>query len=287
MPATIPAREGLRETPKRVVSAYDEFFAGYHECPLDVLSRTFDEVAGYDDIVMLRDIELHSHCEHHMIPFIGKAHVAYFPTDRVVGISKLARVVEVFARRLQTQETMTAQIAETIDKALKPKGVAVMIEAVHQCMSIRGVKKPNVATITTQFTGIFKEDPAQQARFMMLATERGRLLTRAAREESIAVTKPKASPPPAKTADIEEGTAFAPKFDADGLVAGGRHLGRNRRGVDARLYERRGPRPHASRPAKRNSGRGRESACGARARRAATPCAWWRCARIATRMRSG
>ena len=170
-----PAREGLRETPKRVISAYDEFFAGYHECPLDVLSRTFDEVAGYDDIVMLRDIELHSHCEHHMIPFVGKAHVAYCPTDRVVGISKLARVVEVFARRLQTQETMTAQIAETIDKALKPKGVAVMIEAVHQCMSIRGVKKPNVATITTQFTGIFKEDPAQQARFMMLATERGRL----------------------------------------------------------------------------------------------------------------
>ena len=160
--------------PRRVTAAYDEFFAGYHEDPLEVLSRTFDEVAGYDDIVMLRDIELHSHCEHHMIPFIGKAHVAYFPTDRVVGISKLARVVEVFARRLQTQETMTAQIAETIDKALKPKGVAVMIEAVHQCMSIRGVKKPDVATITTQFTGIFKEDPAQQARFMMLATERGR-----------------------------------------------------------------------------------------------------------------
>ncbi|MGB6907941.1 MAG: GTP cyclohydrolase I FolE [Methyloceanibacter sp.] len=170
-----PAREGLLETPKRVVSAYDEFFAGYEECPLDILSRTFDEVAGYDDIVMLRDIELHSHCEHHMIPFVGKAHVAYFPTDRVVGISKLARVVEVFARRLQTQETMTAQIAETIDRALKPKGVAVMIEAVHQCMSIRGVKKPGVATITTQFTGIFKEDPAQQARFMQLATERGRL----------------------------------------------------------------------------------------------------------------
>jgi GTP cyclohydrolase I len=170
-----PDREGLRETPKRVVSAYDEFFAGYREDPLDVLSRTFDEVAGYDDIVMLRDIELHSHCEHHMVPFVGKAHVAYFPTDRVVGISKLARVVEVFARRLQTQETMTAQIAETIDKALKPKGVAVMIEAVHQCMTIRGVKKPDVATITTQFTGVFKDDPAQQARFMMLATDRGRL----------------------------------------------------------------------------------------------------------------
>ena len=169
-----PDREGLRETPRRVTSAYDEFFSGYREDPLEVLSRTFDEVAGYDDIVMLRDIELNSHCEHHMIPFIGKAHVAYFPTDRVVGISKLARVVDVFAHRLQTQETMTAQIAETIDKALKPKGVAVMIEAVHQCMSIRGVKKPDVATITTQFTGIFKEDPAQQARFMMLAAERGR-----------------------------------------------------------------------------------------------------------------
>src|SRR3990172_5446787 len=170
-----PEREGLRDTPKRVTSAYDEFFAGYHEDPMEVLSRTFDEVAGYDDIVMLRDIELHSHCEHHMIPFVGKEHVAYFPTDRVVGISKLARVVEVFARRLQTQETMTAQIAEIIDKALKPKGVAVMIEAVHQCMSIRGVKKPDVATITTQFTGIFKEDPAQQARFMMLATDRRRV----------------------------------------------------------------------------------------------------------------
>jgi GTP cyclohydrolase I len=169
-----PDREGLRETPRRVTSAYDEFFSGYREDPLEVLSRTFDEVAGYDDIVMLRNIELNSHCEHHMIPFVGKAHVAYFPTDRVVGISKLARVVDVFAKRLQTQETLTAQIAETVDKALKPKGVAVMIEAVHQCMSIRGVKKPDVATITTQFTGIFKEDPAQQARFMALAAGHGR-----------------------------------------------------------------------------------------------------------------
>jgi GTP cyclohydrolase IA len=167
-----PNREGLVDTPKRVVDAYRELFKGYSESGLDVLSRTFDEVAGYDDIVMLRDIEVQSLCEHHMIPFIGKAHIAYFPTDRVVGLSKLARVVEVFARRLQTQETMTAQIAETIDKALKPKGVAVMIEAVHQCMSIRGVRKPDVATITTQFTGVFKEDPAQQARFMMLASNR-------------------------------------------------------------------------------------------------------------------
>lgn len=169
-----PEREGLRDTPKRVVGAYEEFFAGYNDDPIEVLSRTFDDVGGYDDIVMLRDIELNSHCEHHMVPFIGKAHIAYFPTDRVVGLSKLARVVEVFARRLQTQETMTAQIAETIDRVLKPKGVAVMIEAVHQCMSMRGVRKPDVATITTQFTGVFKEDPAQQARFMQLATNRSR-----------------------------------------------------------------------------------------------------------------
>ncbi|ODR94756.1 GTP cyclohydrolase [Methyloceanibacter stevinii] len=169
-----PEREGLRDTPKRVVGAYDEFFAGYKDDPIEVLSRTFDDVGGYDDIVMLRDIELNSHCEHHMVPFIGKAHIAYFPTDRVVGLSKLARVVEVFGRRLQTQETMTAQIAETIDRVLKPKGVAVMIEAVHQCMSMRGVRKPGVATITTQFTGVFKEDPTQQARFMQLAIDRGR-----------------------------------------------------------------------------------------------------------------
>lgn len=163
-----PAREGLIDTPKRVAKAYLEFFKGYEECPVDALSRTFDEVAGYDDIVMLRDIDVNSHCEHHMIPFIGKAHVAYFPTDRVVGISKLARVVEIFARRLQTQETMTAQIAETIDHVLQPKGVAVMIEAVHQCMSLRGINKPNVATITTQFSGVFKENENQQMRFLNL-----------------------------------------------------------------------------------------------------------------------
>ena len=163
-----PAREGLLETPKRVVNAYSEFFNGYTQCPVEALSKTFDEVGGYDDIVMLRDIDVNSHCEHHMVPFIGKAHVAYFPNEAVVGISKLARVVEIYARRLQTQETMTAQIASTIDTALKPKGVAVMIEAVHQCMSLRGVQKPSVATITTQFTGVFKDDPAEQQRFMML-----------------------------------------------------------------------------------------------------------------------
>ncbi len=167
-----PSREGLLDTPERVAKAYREFFQGYSECPIEILSRTFDDVGGYDDIVMLRDIDLNSHCEHHMVPFIGKAHVAYMPSESVVGISKLARVVDIYSRRLQTQETMTAQIALTIDKVLKPQGVAVMIEAVHQCMSMRGVHKPNVATITTQFTGIFKTDQSQQDRFMMLT--RGR-----------------------------------------------------------------------------------------------------------------
>jgi GTP cyclohydrolase IA len=163
-----PAREGLKDTPRRVVQAYREYYAGYSESAADALSRTFTEVGGYDDIVMLRDIEFNSHCEHHMAPFIGRAHVAYLPTDAVVGISKLARVVEIYARRLQTQETMTAQIAGAIDQSLKPKGVAIMLEAVHTCMSMRGIGKRNVATITTQFTGEFKRDPARQARFMEL-----------------------------------------------------------------------------------------------------------------------
>ena len=163
-----PEREGLVDTPRRVLKAYREFFKGYGEDALEALSRTFEEVGGYDDLVMLRDIEFNSHCEHHMVPFIGRAHVAYVPTDRVVGISKLARVVEIFGRRLQTQETMTAQIAHAIDVALMPRGVAVMIEAVHQCMSLRGVNKRNVATITTTFLGEFKTVPAMQARFMEL-----------------------------------------------------------------------------------------------------------------------
>jgi len=160
-----PSRSGLLDTPKRVVNAYNDFFKGYEQNPVEVLSRTFEEDAGYDDMVMLRDIDINSHCEHHMIPFIGKAHVAYFPTGRVVGISKLARVVEIYARRLQTQETMTAQITGAIDEALKPRGVAVMIEAVHQCMSLRGVQKPNVSTITTKLTGVFKTDNQLQNRF--------------------------------------------------------------------------------------------------------------------------
>ena len=163
-----PAREGLLDTPKRVVNSYQEFFSGYGEDAVAALDRTFEDVGGYDDIVMLRDIDVNSHCEHHMIPFIGKAHVAYLPGDNVVGISKLARVIEIYARRLQTQETMTAQIVAAIDEALAPRGVALMIEAVHQCMSLRGVHKPNVATITTQFTGSFKQDAVLQQRFMAL-----------------------------------------------------------------------------------------------------------------------
>ncbi len=164
-----PSREGLLDTPTRVVKAYDEFFSGYRDNPDAELGTTFEEVGGYDDIVMLRDIELNSHCEHHMIPFIGKAHVAYLPTDSVVGISKLARVVDIYSRRLQTQETMTAQIANSINNALKPRGVAVMIEAVHQCMSLRGVRKSKVATITTQFLGEFKQDEELRTRFLSLA----------------------------------------------------------------------------------------------------------------------
>lgn len=168
-----PTRDGLIDTPKRVVNAYEEFFRGYDECPLEALSRTFEEPSGYDDVVLLRDIDMNSHCEHHMIPFIGKAHVAYYPADdRVVGISKLVRVVEIFSRRLQTQETMTAQIAYAIDEALDSRGTAVMIEAVHQCMSLRGVQKPNVATITTQYTGIYKDDPDLQSRFLQLTASR-------------------------------------------------------------------------------------------------------------------
>ncbi len=163
-----PAREGLLDTPRRVAKAFREYFSGYHDDPADVLSRTFEDVGGYDDIVMLRDIEFYSHCEHHIAPFVGRAHVAYLPTKSVVGISKLARVVEMYARRLQTQETMTAQIANTIADALEPRGVAVMLEAVHTCMSMRGIGKRNVVTITTQFVGEFKSNPVMQARFMEL-----------------------------------------------------------------------------------------------------------------------
>ncbi|WP_349364772.1 MAG: GTP cyclohydrolase I FolE [Roseitalea porphyridii] len=166
-----PAREGLRETPSRVVKAYEEMFGGYESDPADILGRTFEEVAGYDDIVLVRDIDFHSHCEHHMVPIIGKAHVAYLPHDRVLGLSKIVRVVDIFARRLQTQETMTAQIATAIDDALAPRGVAVMLEAEHMCMAMRGVRKNGSTTITTRFTGSF-EDQAWQSRFTDLVRQR-------------------------------------------------------------------------------------------------------------------
>jgi len=162
-----PAREGVLDTPKRVVDAYEEIFSGYRECPADVIDRTFSETAGYDDFVLVKDIGFNSHCEHHMMPFYGKAHVAYIPTDRVVGLSKLARLVDVYAQRLQTQEHLTSQVATAIDEVLKPRGVAVMLEGEHMCMSIRGVTKPGAMTVTTHFTGAFK-NAAEQVRFMTL-----------------------------------------------------------------------------------------------------------------------
>jgi GTP cyclohydrolase I len=164
-----PTREGLIDTPRRVVDAYDEWFSGYGQDPVAELARTFEDVQGYDDIVMLKNIDVESHCEHHVAPFIGKAFVAYFPTDAVVGISKIARVVQIFAKRLQTQETMTAQICESIQRALHPAGTAVLIDAEHQCMSTRGIHHKDVTTVTTQFTGVFKTDKALQDRFLKLA----------------------------------------------------------------------------------------------------------------------
>lgn len=164
-----PDREGLLGTPDRVVRAYREFFWGYGENPTDMLARTFEETEGYDEMVLLKNISFESHCEHHMVPIIGTAHVAYLPKDRVVGISKLARVVEVFAKRLQIQEKMTAQIADSIQDALDPRGVAVVVSAQHQCMTMRGVKKSGVSMVTTRMLGAFKEDPAAKAEFMTLA----------------------------------------------------------------------------------------------------------------------
>ena len=162
------SKEGLADTPKRVAKAYGEFFKGYNESAEDVLKTTFDEVGGYGDIVLVRDIPFYSHCEHHMVPFIGTAHVAYYPTSGVVGLSKLARVVDIFSRRLQTQENLTAQIANAIDDNLKPRGVAVLMEAEHMCMSLRGVQKAGASTVTTQFTGVFQEEAEEQVRFMQL-----------------------------------------------------------------------------------------------------------------------
>lgn len=163
-----PDREGLIETPKRVVKAYKEFFSGYHDNPIEILSKTFEEVEGYDDAVIVRDIRVESHCEHHMVPIVGIAHVGYIPNNRVVGISKLARLVDAFGKRLQTQETMTAQIADTIDKVLQPKGVAVVVDANHQCMSTRGVHKTESSTITSRMLGTFRSDNKAREEFINL-----------------------------------------------------------------------------------------------------------------------
>jgi GTP cyclohydrolase IA len=162
------SREGLLETPKRVVSAYEEFFSGYNEDPKAILAKTFEEVEGYDEMVLLKNMRLESHCEHHIVPIIGMAHIAYIPNKRVVGISKLARLLDVYGKRLQTQETMTAQIADTINEVLQPKGVAVIVDAAHQCMTTRGIHKTSTSTITSRLHGLFKSDPRTRQELMML-----------------------------------------------------------------------------------------------------------------------
>ncbi|MDD2795130.1 MAG: GTP cyclohydrolase I FolE [Acidocella sp.] len=167
-----PEREGLLDTPGRVVRSYEEFFRGYGEDPLALLARTFEEIEGYDEMVVLRDIRIESHCEHHMVPIIGKAHVAYLPGSRVVGISKLARVVDAYAHRFQIQEKLTAQIANTINDVLQPRGVAVVIEAGHQCMSTRGVHKPGVSMVTSRMLGAFRDDPSTRREFLAMISPR-------------------------------------------------------------------------------------------------------------------
>ena len=163
-----PDREGLLDTPKRVVKAYEEYFQGYNADPEEILQRTFEEVEGYDEMVLLKDIRFESHCEHHMAPIIGKAHVAYLPKNRVVGISKLARVVELYAQRLQIQEKLTAQVANAINDVLQPEGVAVVIEAAHQCMTCRGVHKPGVSMVTSKMIGAFREDDRTRREFLSM-----------------------------------------------------------------------------------------------------------------------
>ncbi len=163
-----PDREGLVDTPMRVAKAYREMFSGYDQSPADELGRTFEEVAGYDDMVIVRDIKFHSHCEHHMVPIIGRAHVGYLPDRKVVGLSKIARVVDIFAHRLQTQEAMTAQISSVIQDVLNPRGVAVMIEAEHMCMAMRGIRKQGSSTLTSSFTGVFRDSPEEQVRFVTM-----------------------------------------------------------------------------------------------------------------------
>jgi len=163
-----PNREGLIDTPSRVVRAYEEFFAGYDTDPVELLARSFEETDGYDEMVVLRDIRLESHCEHHVVPIIGRAHIAYLPAGRVVGISKLARVLEVYAKRLQIQEKLTAQVANCINDVLKPKGVAVVIEAAHQCMTTRGIHKPGVSMVTSRMLGAFRDDPSTRREFLAM-----------------------------------------------------------------------------------------------------------------------
>ena len=163
-----PSRPGLIGTPSRVVRAYEEYFRGYNEDPLELLGRTFDETEGYDEMVVLKDIPFASHCEHHIAPIIGKAHVAYLPNIKVIGISKLARLVEVFGKRLQIQEKMTAQIANTLNSVLEPKGVAVVIEAAHECMTTRGVDKPGVNMVTSRMLGAFRDDGATRREFLAM-----------------------------------------------------------------------------------------------------------------------
>ena len=165
-----PDREGLVETPKRVVKAYEQFFEGYDQDPEEILTKTFEEVEGYDEMVIVKDIRLESHCEHHIVPILGKAHIGYIPNNRVVGISKLARIVDVFGKRLQTQETMTSQIANVIQKVLDPKGVAVVIDASHQCMTTRGVHKPESSTVTSAMKGVFKENAVTRNEFLSFVT---------------------------------------------------------------------------------------------------------------------
>jgi GTP cyclohydrolase I len=163
-----PDREGLLDTPRRVVSAFKELYSGYDARATDVLDRTFSEIGTYDDLVLIRDIPFHSHCEHHMMPFFGRAHVAYLPVDRVVGLSKIARLIDIYARRLQTQERLSSQVVNAIDDVLKPRGVAFMMEAEHTCMSMRGVEKFGTRTVTTQFVGLFRDDVNEQLRFIQL-----------------------------------------------------------------------------------------------------------------------
>jgi GTP cyclohydrolase IA len=166
------SREGLRDTPARVVKAYEELFAGYAQDPAEILDTVFEEVAGYGEMVLVRDIPFVSHCEHHMAPFFGKAHIAYYPDGGVLGLSKLGRLVDIYARRLQTQEAMTAQIVAALDARIHSRGAAVLVEAEHMCMSMRGVRKPGALTVTMQFSGPFKTDPAEQARFLSLVRDR-------------------------------------------------------------------------------------------------------------------